>query len=114
MAKSLGRIEGDIEKVFKNFDQNGDGKISTAELQKMIPEMDKDGNGYIDLSEFADFHMQSDHVGGTGSNGRNRELREAFDVFDKDKNGLISTCELHIVLKSLGEKVSSKDCFEDN
>ncbi|GAB4832412.1 hypothetical protein Ancab_006429 [Ancistrocladus abbreviatus] len=121
---SMGSMGGELEKVFKKFDKNGDGKISSSELssllralgsetspeeiRKMMSEMDKDGNGYIDLNEFADFYKQSDDSG--SSSGRNRELREAFDMYDKDKNGLISARELHTVLKSLGEKVSLKDC----
>lgn len=114
-----------MEKVFKKFDANGDGRISASELQsllknlgsettpeevsRMMTEMDKDGDGFIDLKEFAEFHRGSEELVKDSSNG-NRELREAFDMYDKDKNGLISARELHTVLKSLGEKVSMKDC----
>ncbi|GMH04356.1 hypothetical protein Nepgr_006195 [Nepenthes gracilis] len=74
----------------------------------MMSEMDKDGDGYIDLYEFADFHKRSG--GGDGANGNTEELRDAFAMYDKDKNGLISARELHSVLKSLGENCSLKDC----
>ncbi|PNX64104.1 putative calcium-binding protein CML27-like, partial [Trifolium pratense] len=47
------------------------------------------------LSEFASF-CRAGSVDGDAS-----ELREAFDLYDKDKNGLISATELFQVLNSL-------------
>ncbi|XP_057970639.1 probable calcium-binding protein CML18 [Malania oleifera] len=113
----------ELQKMFNKYDANGDGKISydelrailcalgsdmsPNELQHAMSEMDKDGDGYVDLAEFAEFHS-----GAAASAGscRNRELRDAFEVFDQDKNGLISAKELHEVMKRLGEKVSLSDC----
>ncbi|KAF8378623.1 hypothetical protein HHK36_029970 [Tetracentron sinense] len=108
----------EVEAVFKRFDANGDGKISLTELRdvfealgteispeelkRVMEEIDKDGDGFIDLKEFADFHLG-------GSSGV-RELRDAFDMYDQDKNGLISAAELHMVLQSLGEKCTVLDC----
>ncbi|KAL5570813.1 hypothetical protein UlMin_023610 [Ulmus minor] len=115
---SLGSME-EVEKIFNKFDKNGDGKISSGELKdvlldlgsdtssdevkRIMSEIDKDGDGYIDLQEFAEFHRG-------GSDGDNKELRDAFDLYDLDKNGLISVKELHAVLKRLGEKCSLSDC----
>ncbi|CAK8578288.1 unnamed protein product [Lathyrus sativus] len=65
---------GEIERVFKRFDVNGDGKISLSEftdalkvlgltsqdeVQRRMSEIDKDGDGSITLEELADF--QSAH-----------------------------------------------------
>uniref|UniRef100_A0A5B7BEG3 Putative calcium-binding protein CML18 n=1 Tax=Davidia involucrata TaxID=16924 RepID=A0A5B7BEG3_DAVIN len=118
---SLGNMD-EVEKVFKKFDANGDGKISVSELrailkalgtdtspdelQRIMSEIDKDGDGFIDLKEFTDFHRG----GSDGDGSSTKELREAFDLYDRDKNGLISASELHAVLKSLGEKCTLKDC----
>ncbi|KAF6138947.1 hypothetical protein GIB67_025676 [Kingdonia uniflora] len=111
----------EVERVFKRFDLNGDGKISATELadvlhalgsptsptelKQMMDEIDVDGDGFIDLKEFADFHR------GEASNDGVRELRDAFDMYDKDKNGVISAVELHMVLKSLGEMCTLQDCI---
>ncbi|XAR51466.1 hypothetical protein NMG60_11006099 [Bertholletia excelsa] len=120
-ATPLGGMD-QVEKVFNKFDANGDGKISSAELKSVLgalgseasPEevqrtmelVDKDGDGFIDLKEFTDFYRD----GGGGKQSKSKDLRDAFDLYDRDKNGLISASELHAVLKSLGEKCSLKDC----
>ncbi|KAL5054813.1 hypothetical protein RYX36_035495 [Vicia faba] len=62
--------QAEIERVFKRFDVNGDGKISLAEfadalkvlgltsqdeVQRRMSEIDKDGDGFITLDELAEF-----------------------------------------------------------
>ncbi|XP_042501076.1 calcium-binding protein CML24-like [Macadamia integrifolia] len=115
----------ELERVFNRFDANSDGKISSTELgnvlnalgsesspeeiQRMMTEIDTDGDGYIDLKEFTDFHRGVSNGGGDNVDEM-KELKDAFDLYDKDQNGLISVSELHLVLKSLGEKCSVHDC----
>ncbi|KAI7739366.1 hypothetical protein M8C21_002288 [Ambrosia artemisiifolia] len=126
MAKNTAIDEThDYEKVFNKFDANGDGKISITELGSILralggsetsenelkvvmDEIDTDKDGYIDLKEFVEFQKRG--CNGADASGINKELREAFDLYDQDKNGKISANELHSVLKSLGEKCSLKDC----
>ncbi|KAF3445230.1 hypothetical protein FNV43_RR14924 [Rhamnella rubrinervis] len=125
MEKSSNKQSMDeVQQIFDKFDKNGDGKISckelknvlralgsetsTEEVKRIMAEIDKNGDGYIDPREFALFYC------GGGSNGDDQsdanDLRDAFDLYDADKNGLISASELHSVLKGLGEKCSLSDC----
>ena len=107
--------QNDVEKVFKKFDVNGDGKISITELgsilsalsgsatpetelKSVMKEIDTDGDGFIDFDEFVAFH--------NGNGEESKELCEVFDLYDEDKNGKISANDLHSVMKRLGEKCS--------
>lgn len=123
-SNSFGSME-DIRKIFNKFDKNGDGKISsdevkdslkelgvqttTDQVQYMMQEYDKDGDGYIDLDEFVEFIQ---HGGKDCDGDNNKELKDAFDLYDGDKNGLISANELHKVMKNLGLKCSMSDCMK--
>ncbi|MBA0578549.1 probable calcium-binding protein CML23 [Gossypium raimondii] len=125
MASFLGSVE-EMKKVFNKFDKNGDGKISRDELKsvltalgsapssgevdRIMSEMDKDGNGYVDLDEFVAFQQTNINDDDGEAQCGNKELKDAFDMYDLDKNGLISANELHAVLKRLGEKCSLSDC----
>ncbi|KAH0724185.1 hypothetical protein KY285_000051 [Solanum tuberosum] len=114
-------IEEELQQVFNKFDINGDGKISFSELGfimaslgtaiteeeaiEMINEVDGDGDGFIDLCEFIELNtknIDSDEV--------MENLKDAFSVFDVDKNGSISAEELQKVMKSIGEECSLDEC----
>ncbi|MFS8022093.1 putative EF-hand domain-containing protein [Helianthus anomalus] len=114
------RIEEELEQVFKKFDVNGDGKICASELgsimgslghhptneelQNMIKEVDADGDGFINLEEFIELNTKD-----IDSTEVLENLKDAFSIFDIDKNGLITAEELLDVLKSLGENCTITD-----
>ncbi|KAF8725514.1 hypothetical protein HU200_020044 [Digitaria exilis] len=119
----LGMPAAEVERVFRRYDANGDGKISAEELasvlkalgatpgpgevRRMMDEMDADRDGFVDLAEFVAFHCGG---GGQEEDASEAELREAFRMYDADSNGLISAHELHRVLRQLGDKCSVADC----
>ncbi|KAI3877140.1 hypothetical protein MKX03_023850 [Papaver bracteatum] len=110
-------VPNQLKQVFKLIDTNGDGKISSLELgevllclghekstvtkeaEVILKEVDCNGDGFIDLDEFMNV------VAGDSSSkskGADEDLKDAFLVFDADKNGFISPKELKQVLRSLG------------
>nr|XP_043606515.1 probable calcium-binding protein CML25 [Erigeron canadensis] len=120
-STSRAQIEEELKQVFKKFDGNGDGKISWSELgsimgslghrpsddelENMIKEVDSDGDGFIDLNEFIELNTRDIDTAEVLEN-----LKEAFSVFDIDKNGLISAEELQKVLGSLEENCTIDEC----
>ncbi|CAM8972539.1 hypothetical protein QQ045_028270 [Rhodiola kirilowii] len=115
----------DVKEVFNRFDANGDGLISATELAgvlkalgtdsspdeitRMMEQLDADRDGFINLSEFASF-CKSANIAGEGCGSDEAGMRDAFDLYDKNGNGLISAAELHQVLHKLGESCSVQDC----
>lgn len=113
--------EDELEQVFKRFDVNGDGKISSSELgtimnnfghqidedslQTIIKEADSDGDGYINFQEFVEINTKDVDLDDIVE-----DLKDAFCMFDIDKNGYISAEELHNIMESLGEECSLDEC----
>mmetsp|Transcript_924 Transcript_924/g.1194 ORF Transcript_924/g.1194 Transcript_924/m.1194 type:complete len:128 (+) Transcript_924:2-385(+) len=99
------------------FDTNGDGTIEAKELRmvmkqlghnlsnkevmEMIGSVDDNSDGSIDFDEFV-------QLMGSRSDP-DQELREAFDVFDTDKNGSISRSELKGLMVKLGQNLSDAE-----
>lgn len=71
----------------------------------MIKEVDADGDGFIDLHEFIALNTKD-----VDSNELLENLKEAFGVFDIDKNGSISAEELQKVLGRLEESCTIEEC----
>eukprot|EP00435_Cladocopium_sp_Y103_P011156 s4638_g2.t3 len=106
--------------AFRLFDHNSDGVITSSELgtvmrslgqsptdadlRGMISQADSDGTGTIDFPEFLTLMSQTMHNVGVED-----EIKEAFDVFDTDHNGVISAAELYHTMNNLGESVSDAD-----
>jgi len=113
----------EINETFKIFDKDKDGYITTkelgdimkglgqnpseAELQNLINEVDIEGNGTIDLKEFIGLMAKK-----MKEPENEEEIIEAFKVFDKDGNGLISSDELLHVMTSLGDNLTIEEVEE--
>ncbi|XP_047319303.1 calmodulin-like protein 3 [Impatiens glandulifera] len=111
-----------LRHVFKFLDSNGDGKISQMELSRvllrlgknkslaakeaegMVKEMDRNGDGFVDMDEFMSVLIREEE-------DEENLIKDAFMVFDCDKNGYISARELQKVMVNLGcVNCSLKEC----
>ncbi|GKU85864.1 hypothetical protein SLE2022_250070 [Rubroshorea leprosula] len=90
----------ELATVIRSLDQNPTEK----ELQDMITEADTDGNGTIEFVEF--LNLMAKKMKETDAE---EELKEVFQVFDKDQDGYISANELRQVMINLGEKLSDEE-----
>lgn len=112
----------ELKRVFQMFDRNGDGKITKKELSdslenlgifipdidlaQMIEKIDVNKDGCVDLDEFGDLYQSI-----MDEKDEEEDMREAFNVFDRNGDGYISVDELRSVLASLGLKQGRT--FED-
>ncbi|GMR33022.1 hypothetical protein PMAYCL1PPCAC_03217 [Pristionchus mayeri] len=110
----------EFKEAFSLFDRDGDGSITTkdlgtvmrslgqkptvTELLEMVDEVDVDGNGTIDFPEFLSMMTRK-----RKDIDCEEEIREAFKVYDRDGNGVISAAELRLVMQDLGEKLSEEE-----
>ncbi|CAN6892418.1 unnamed protein product [Brassica oleracea] len=106
---------GELSRVFKMFDKNGDGKIAKNELRdffksvsilvpeneikEMIAKMDVNGDGFMDIDEFGSLYQEM-----MEEKEEEEDMREAFRVFDQNGDGFITDEELRSVLASMGLK----------
>ena len=113
----------EFKEAFQIFDKDGDGLITTKELgtvmrslgqnlsedelKEMIEEVDTDKSGNIDFQEFLGLMAWK-----MKESGIEEELIEAFKVFDRDGNGMISAHELRFVMSTSGEQLTEDDIEE--
>ena len=109
----------EMKEVFTIFDVDGDNTISTkelgkvmnslgqhpneAELRELIQEYDNDGNGTLDFPEFLELMAKKLKQIDT-----EEELVEAFKIFDRDQDGLLTKSDLKNIFKILGEQVDEE------
>jgi len=111
----------DLKEAFSMFDIDGDGTITIVELKEvmkslgqnptekelkqMIKSVDDNGDNEIDFEEFL-ILMSSKKP---SSDDPDKELRDAFAVFDDDNSGSISRLELKKLMKNLGQALSDAE-----
>lgn len=125
MSKKLELTTEDVaelKEAFNLFDKDKSGYIdqeelkavmktigpcpSDAEVRDMIHEIDTDNNGVIDFEEF--ILMMTKHRADS-KNDILCDLRQAFEVFDTNGDGVISREELKAMMLNLGEDLSDRD-----
>lgn len=107
--------EKKAREVFEVLDVNGDGQLSKEELlegyrillgdasrarvhvDKIMEQLDMNSNGTIDYKEFLVGNFQRSNVISLNM------LKQAFDFFDEDGNGQISTAEVKRVFSACAE-----------
>ena len=117
----------EFQDAFALFDKDGEGTISAkemakvkralglhssrfyteAELQDLINDYDMDGDGQIGFEEFLIMMEQK-----MKEKNSEEDIRDTFQVFDKDGNGLISAPELWQVMTILGKNFTNKEIDE--
>ena len=121
-------IDDSITKAFSDFDVDGDGTISMAELRLVlgpggalagvggnlnneeidtfISVIDKDGDGEIGFEEFVNLVQQM--KGGDSE----EDMQKAFKFFDIDGDGAISKEDMTEAMVRLGNKYTDQDIGE--
>ncbi|KAG5543272.1 hypothetical protein RHGRI_016122 [Rhododendron griersonianum] len=106
--------------VFRYLDTDGNGKISSDELQayfasmgesmssdeaqSVVTEFDKDGDNLLEFAEFVKLMERE-------SEGEDDDIRRAFEMFEVEKgSGCITPRGLQQVLNRLGKEKSGEDC----
>ncbi|CAN8269838.1 unnamed protein product [Cochlearia groenlandica] len=112
-----------LDNIFERFDKNKGGKISCKEfgdaihtlsptipcdkLEEMFDHLDTNGDGQVDAAEFSSF---MDQTAMSSCGDMEKELMDAFKLYDIDCDGKISANELHVVMTRLGEKCTIDKC----
>ncbi|AES81273.1 putative EF-hand domain pair protein [Medicago truncatula] len=119
-------VQCELAQAFRLIDRDNDGVVSREELEAvltrlgarpptpeeialMLSEVDSDGKGCISVETIMN------RVGSGSSSGSDpnpeEELREAFEVFDTDRDGRISAEELLRVFRAIGdERCTLEEC----
>ncbi|XP_055833898.1 putative calcium-binding protein CML19 [Solanum dulcamara] len=111
--------KGELERVFTYFDENGDGKVSPAELRRCMKAVggeltveeaemavrlsDSDGDGLLGLEDFTKLMEGMEE-----ERNKESELIGAFGMYEME--GYITPKSLKRMLNRLGESTSIDNC----
>ena len=110
----------DFKEAFSLFDKDGDGIIKISELallirslnqnptnseiKEMINEIDPEQSGILDFPEF--ISLMARRIKDVNPE---EELREAFQVLDRDKLGFVSSTEVKHLVSKWGEAFTEEE-----
>lgn len=114
---------GEFRRVFAAFDQDGDGKISAAELrlcmkaalgghmsdqevQALMASADADGDGLLDEEEFLRLVREAE----AGQEEEGGRCREAFGMYEMEGRGCITPLSLKLMMSRLGLHLDVDEC----
>nr|GLL16452.1 putative calcium-binding protein CML19 [Ipomoea trifida] len=100
------------QRVFDYFDENGDGKVSAAELQQRMggavrleeEETERWGEEGVSFEEFVMIVEEG------SEEEKDRELKEAFRMYEMEGRDGITAESLQRMLGKLGEEKSIHEC----
>ena len=90
----------ELASVMRSLNQD----VSEVELRLIIDDVNPEKTGTIDFAQFV-FIMQKRRTG----DDYDEEIINAFRVFDKNDNGIITASELRHVLTTIGDKLTDEE-----
>ncbi|KAL3748041.1 hypothetical protein ACJRO7_009290 [Eucalyptus globulus] len=116
----MARLADRYERVFRCFDEDGDGKLSPLELRRQVgliggellqeevevavESLDSDGDGFLCLEDFVGL------MEGGGEEEKMGDLREAFGMYVTDGCEFITPRSLKRMLSRLGQSKTVDEC----
>ena len=114
----VSKLTGNVQEVFNQIDESGNGLIDSKELGRLfemldcevneeelaaaMKELDENGDGVIDFGEFTKWYIKSE-------SRIKAQTHTAFNKVDINKTGFIEKAELKRLLFSLGDKPTDAD-----
>lgn len=104
--------------MFHNFIQDIDPQISTYESRKLFSTADLSKDGFVDLNEFEELFLKVDYRPADDiasrriqeivamAQERKLNIRQFFDLFDKDKSSEIDQAEFRDFIYYIAPKIT--------